>query len=272
MARIRSIKPDVWEDEKVAGMSDPARLVFMACWNYADDAGVLRGNPQWLTTRAYSFREPSRSPHDILQELVENRCLIPYEVNGQQYVVVRTFRKHQVTNKPTKPTLPPPPREIVAECPGLAAFYASFKISVPEDYGSTTVVLPEDYVPDARASDVGSGREVEGKGGGVAATVGEPETPPPPTAVYEDAPTASWASMTLKADVYKRMPPDPTPTELEWSQILAELARREEAGVLKGNAAAIAVKWLRERREIRNGHAPALHPDIANCQTGEPCD
>ncbi len=41
MARIRTIKPEFWEDEKIGKLPIPCRL-FIGCWNFADDFGVIK--------------------------------------------------------------------------------------------------------------------------------------------------------------------------------------------------------------------------------------
>ena len=57
VARIRSIKPEFWQDEKLAGIPRDARLLFVGLWNIADDEGRLRGSP--LFVRAHVF------PYDL---------------------------------------------------------------------------------------------------------------------------------------------------------------------------------------------------------------
>ena len=39
MARIRTVKPDIWTDEKFVELSPLARLLFIGLWNFADDEG-----------------------------------------------------------------------------------------------------------------------------------------------------------------------------------------------------------------------------------------
>jgi hypothetical protein len=41
MARIRTIKPEFWTDEKVVECSFEARLMFIGMFNFADDKGNL---------------------------------------------------------------------------------------------------------------------------------------------------------------------------------------------------------------------------------------
>lgn len=48
MARIRTIKPEFWTDEKVVQLPFHARLVFIGMWNFADDHGYLHDEPERL--------------------------------------------------------------------------------------------------------------------------------------------------------------------------------------------------------------------------------
>jgi hypothetical protein len=41
MARIRTIKPEFWTDEKIVECSFEARLMFIGMFNFADDKGNL---------------------------------------------------------------------------------------------------------------------------------------------------------------------------------------------------------------------------------------
>jgi hypothetical protein len=43
--RIRTIKPELWQDEKVGGLSRDARLLFIGLVTMADDEGRLRALP-----------------------------------------------------------------------------------------------------------------------------------------------------------------------------------------------------------------------------------
>ena len=61
MARIRTIKPEFWEDEKIGKLPIPCRLFFIGCWNFADDFGVIKGNVHYsnlkyfLTMKTYEY-------------------------------------------------------------------------------------------------------------------------------------------------------------------------------------------------------------------------
>lgn len=108
MARIRTIKPEFWEDEKVGHLPIPCRLFFIGCWNFADDYGVIKGNPALLKSQIFPYDENLRVSEvkKWLNALVEARMLIPIILDDankrpaeESYYVIRTFRSHQVLDK-----------------------------------------------------------------------------------------------------------------------------------------------------------------------------
>ena len=46
MARIRTVKPEMWTDGKVVRLTDGANLLFVALLNQADDSGRLKNDPK----------------------------------------------------------------------------------------------------------------------------------------------------------------------------------------------------------------------------------
>jgi hypothetical protein len=103
MARIRTIKPEFWEDEKIASLPIPCRLFYIGTWNIADDNGVFRGNPVMLKSKIFPYDENLRASEvqKWLDALVEARMLIPVindpRTGGskESYYVIRTFHSHQ---------------------------------------------------------------------------------------------------------------------------------------------------------------------------------
>src|SRR4030065_361605 len=62
VARIRTIKPEFWTDDKVVQVSFPARLLFIGLWNFADDSGNLENSPVQIKMRilpAHSVSGPT---------------------------------------------------------------------------------------------------------------------------------------------------------------------------------------------------------------------
>ena len=53
MARIRTIKPEFWTDEKIVELSAFARLLFIGLWNFADDAGRMEFSAKRLKMQIF---------------------------------------------------------------------------------------------------------------------------------------------------------------------------------------------------------------------------
>jgi hypothetical protein len=98
LARIRSIKPEYFDDPDVGGLSAEAALVFVGIWTQADKRGRLLDDYRRLKVRLRPY-----SPCDfnaVLAELVDAGFLIRYQSEaGMKLLQVRSFEKHQKTHK-----------------------------------------------------------------------------------------------------------------------------------------------------------------------------
>lgn len=100
MARIRTIKPEFWEDEKLAKLPLHARLLFIGTWNFADDNGVLLANPVLMKSHIFPYEDIGISTiSEWIDMLVENGMLIRATYNGKDYLVIRKFLIHQKINR-----------------------------------------------------------------------------------------------------------------------------------------------------------------------------
>ena len=72
MARIRTVKPEFWTDEKTGHLSSDAKLLFIGLWNHADDYGVLEWRPEeWrIKILPYDSRSTTVSILDPIAELM----------------------------------------------------------------------------------------------------------------------------------------------------------------------------------------------------------
>ena len=104
MARIRTTKPEFWEDEKVGTLSRDARLLFLATWNVADDEGLLRWNPAYLKAEAfrYDWDITEAAVRDMMRELSFGDFVVPYcpDAKGEMLAWIVNFRRHQRINRP----------------------------------------------------------------------------------------------------------------------------------------------------------------------------
>ena len=101
MARIRTIKPEFWEDEKIGRLPIPCRLFFIGCWNFADDFGCIKGNAALLKSQIFPYDENLRVSEvkKWIDALVDARMLIPIIHAEESYYYIRTFRSHQIIDK-----------------------------------------------------------------------------------------------------------------------------------------------------------------------------
>jgi hypothetical protein len=109
MARIRTIKPEFWTDEKVMDMPALARLLFIGLWNFADDYGRMPYAPR--TIKAQIFPEDSITPDEmdrLLKLLSANGQIIIYSDEGKEYLAVTNWDKHQKIDNKSKPKYPAP--------------------------------------------------------------------------------------------------------------------------------------------------------------------
>lgn len=103
MARIRTIKPELWSSEQFVDCSLEARLLFIGTWNFADDHGVLKFRAR--TIKSNVFPEDEAITSDVIRrlivELVKNGLVGVFEAQGVEYLHILGFEKHQRIDKPT---------------------------------------------------------------------------------------------------------------------------------------------------------------------------
>ncbi|CAL1518157.1 hypothetical protein [Chitinophaga sp. MM2321] len=97
MAKIRTVKPEFWEDEKIGKLKREPRLLFLGMFNFADDQGVIKSNPVYIKSRVFPYDDDLRVGvlQNWLDALVQARMLIPFQYKGEGYYVIRTFNGHQ---------------------------------------------------------------------------------------------------------------------------------------------------------------------------------
>jgi len=109
--RIRTIKPEMLEDERVAGLSLAAFKLFIGCILSADDHGTLRGASGVLLGRVF-WKEAERetmTASDVtraLAELVSVGIVEVAEVRGQRYAAIKNWEKHQKVDRPGRRLTP----------------------------------------------------------------------------------------------------------------------------------------------------------------------
>lgn len=107
VGRIRTVKPEILEDDVTAALSDGAWRLFVSLFLLADDYGNLRANPRQIAGQAFWAR-PDADIVAMLDELATAGLVAIYSVRGQRYAAIKGWSKHQKVDKPGKPHCPPP--------------------------------------------------------------------------------------------------------------------------------------------------------------------
>jgi len=108
MPRARNIKPGFFMNEDLAECDLAARLVFIGLWSLADREGRLEDRPKRI--RAFVFPYEDYDVDELLNQLQEHGFIIRYEVEGNKYIQVVNFKKHQRPHpKEAASQIPAPP-------------------------------------------------------------------------------------------------------------------------------------------------------------------
>ena len=222
MARIRSIKPEFFANEKLSQLPIDTHLLAAALLCHADDEGYFLAHPGLVRAACLPLREDYRSPTVMLQELSDIGYLaLQTTSEGKALGKILKFRAHQTINKPSASKL-------------------KTLWTVPEDSRSATVGLPG-----------GTGNREQGKeqGKGAAsatppASSAEPESCEPPPASPPSTP--------------KSLDPETSP-ELREAANVAALATPFFRAKPNVNATAVTLSHRREvyaaaRWEMENDH------------------
>lgn len=106
MPRIRSIKPEFFQDEDLAKLPPLTRLVFVGLWCQADREGRLEDRPSRLKVQVAPYDSVDMGA--ALDALIRAGFVVRYTVGGRSYLQIRTFLKHQRPHKTEQPSALPP--------------------------------------------------------------------------------------------------------------------------------------------------------------------
>lgn len=113
MARIRSIKPEFWNDRKLSRLSRDARLLYIALWNLSDEHGRLHGDARYVKGHCFPY-DDDMSLEDVdslLDELQAAGRVIRYEHDEDPYLYLPTLGRHQRLEATKQPSRLPSPDE-----------------------------------------------------------------------------------------------------------------------------------------------------------------
>lgn len=110
MARIRSVKPDLFLSEQVGELSMAARVMFIGLFTQADRAGRIEWAPKRLKVQLFPY-DDEVDVAALVAELVAAGLARVYTTDGAWYLDLPGFQKHQR----------PHPKEPESSIPGCPA-------------------------------------------------------------------------------------------------------------------------------------------------------
>lgn len=111
MTRIRAIKPEFWSSPDTGGVADPwTRLLYIAMWNWADDAGRGVANPKELAGFAFPHDEhiDSTRVRCMLAEVSRGFSTVLYKVGNRTYYAIPAWDEHQKIDRKSRSRHPAP--------------------------------------------------------------------------------------------------------------------------------------------------------------------
>jgi hypothetical protein len=113
MARIRTIKPTFWGDDKVSELSRDARFLMIGLISMADDSGRFLASPAAVMGFVYP-NDDDVTPVKVrrwMDEIAGQGIIRLYNGGRVHYGAFPKWRNHQKINRPQKSTLPAPPHD-----------------------------------------------------------------------------------------------------------------------------------------------------------------
>lgn len=105
--RIRSLKPELFRDEKIARLPIPARYLWIGLIAHADDDGRLEGHPAALRALIFPLDELTiKKVETMLAQIADTGRIDRYQFAGLDYIEIRNWKRHQKINRHTASAIP----------------------------------------------------------------------------------------------------------------------------------------------------------------------
>jgi hypothetical protein len=114
VARIRSVKPEFWDDRRLArATSRDARLLYIGLWNQADEHGRCNGDLSWIKGRVFPYESDLGADEcaRLLDELARGEWVRRYTVQGDPFLFLPNLQRHQRLEADKVPSRLPSPEE-----------------------------------------------------------------------------------------------------------------------------------------------------------------
>jgi hypothetical protein len=116
MARSRNIKPGFFINEDLVELPFVARLLFIGLWTIADREGRLDDRPKKIKMAVFPADEVDIN--EGLNQLASRELITRYAVEGERYIQITNFQKHQYPHPNEKEShIPAPDKSMTTHMP-----------------------------------------------------------------------------------------------------------------------------------------------------------
>lgn len=91
--RARGIKPGFFKNEELGALQPICRILYIGLWCCADREGRLEDRPTRIKVEVLPYDECDIDVE--LSRLMDSKFINRYEVNGEKYIEILNFKKHQ---------------------------------------------------------------------------------------------------------------------------------------------------------------------------------
>lgn len=130
--RSRVIKPGFFKNDILAELPPLARILFAGLWCIADRSGRIEDRPKRIKAEILPF--DSCDPEKLLQSLNDAQFIMRYVVDGERYIQVANFSKHQNPHVKEAPSSIPEPGE-----------HSTSLVLVPDEHGASIVLASQEH-------------------------------------------------------------------------------------------------------------------------------
>lgn len=150
--RARNIKPGFFKNEDLACLSTVARLFFVGLWLCADRGGKLENRPRKLKAEILPYE--SRRVEPLIKELEKGGFIHCYQADGQSFIQILNFSKHQRPHKNEPSSVIPCPKDF-DQCTNDSEHVPTMSEGLRSDS-----LIPDSLIPDTGLLEGGSVVEV----------------------------------------------------------------------------------------------------------------
>jgi len=143
MPRSRNIKPGFFINEDLVELPFATRLLFAGLWTVADREGRLDDRPKKIKMAV--FPADDVDVNEGLDQLASNDLIIRYVVDGERYIQITNFTRHQNPHQNEKPSEIPPASDCSRATPVPV-------VLIPDSLNSDSLI-PESRVAAAKNGD-----------------------------------------------------------------------------------------------------------------------